>query len=160
MWRSAPAVLPCCVADPVCAGVVAVAEAFVPAVIPLAQARTSSSGTPQRQSLPLPDLAAAPDAASVVYRIAAVDERGRIAERSVVRALGWCPGQRLQVGLFSTATLVLRPDPAGLFALARRGHIPLPIAARRWCHLQAADRGLLAATPEHDLLVLYTTSAA
>lgn len=32
----------------------------------------------------------------MLYRIAALDERGRIAEQSVVHALGWGPGQRLQ----------------------------------------------------------------
>lgn len=140
-------------------GVVVVAEAFVPAVVPRAHARVATFGSAPRKNLPIPDLAAAPGAAGVVYRIAAVDERGRIAEHSVVDALGWCAGQRLQVGMLSAAALMVRADPGGLYTLARRGHIPLPLSARRWCHLQAADRVLLAATPEHDLLVIYTMAA-
>ncbi|MBQ6640301.1 MAG: hypothetical protein IJH84_04605, partial [Saccharopolyspora sp.] len=127
--------------------------------VPRVQARVATSGSASRKNLPIPDLAAAPGAAGVVYRIAAVDERGRIAERSVTHALGWWPGQRLQVGMLSAATLAIRPDPGGLCTLTRRGHIPVPLSARRWCHVQAADRVLLAATPEHDLLVIYTMAA-
>jgi hypothetical protein len=34
---------------------------------------------------------------STVYGLAAIDDRGRIAESTVIRALGWLPGTRLDV---------------------------------------------------------------
>ncbi len=95
----------------------------------------------------------------MLYRIAALDERGRVAEQSVVRALGWDRGERLQCELLSTTAMAVRPDTAGRYTLARRGHIPLPVTARRWCHLQAGDRVLLAAAPESGVLIVYTMRA-
>lgn len=95
----------------------------------------------------------------MLYRIAALDERGRIAEQSVVHALGWAPGERLQIGLVSATAVAVQPHAAGMFTLVRRGHIPLPVTARRWCHLQAGDRVLLAAAPDRGVLIVYTMSA-
>ncbi len=74
----------------------------------------------------LPRLAALPDETAMLYRIAALDERGRIAEQSVVRALDWEQGQRLQFRLVSHTAVAVQPD-AGMFTLARRCHIPLSV---------------------------------
>ncbi|MCA1190010.1 MULTISPECIES: hypothetical protein [unclassified Saccharopolyspora] len=135
------------------------ADAFIPAVIPRSLSGVAASGAKPGRSMPVPDLAASPGEIHTVYRIASIDQRGRIAERSVVQALGWCPGERLQFGLISESVIAVLPDPAGMFSLARRHHIPLPVTARRWCHLQTADRVLLAAAPQHGRLVIYTMSA-
>ncbi|WP_243794969.1 AbrB/MazE/SpoVT family DNA-binding domain-containing protein [Saccharopolyspora gloriosae] len=107
----------------------------------------------------MPDLAAVPNGSSAVYRIAAVDERGRIAERAVIQALGWSAGQRVRFDLLSATALVVRPETAGLFGLTRRGHIPLPVPVRRWCGVQAGDRVLLAASVQRGLLAVYTMAA-
>ncbi|WP_157362087.1 hypothetical protein [Haloechinothrix halophila] len=104
-------------------------------------------------------MAALPDETAMLYRIAALGERGRVAEQAVVRALGWEPGQRLQFSLVSNTAVAVHPDAAGMFTLARRGHIPLPVAARRWCHLQAGDRVLLAAAADRGVLIVYTARA-
>ncbi|GAA4855413.1 hypothetical protein GCM10025787_44300 [Saccharopolyspora rosea] len=95
----------------------------------------------------------------MLYRIAAVDERGRIAEGRIVGARGWSPGQRLRLEPLSNTTVAVLADPGGLFTLTRRGHVPLPIAVRRWCGLQPGDRVLLAAAPEKQLLVVHTMAA-
>ncbi len=94
----------------------------------------------------------------MLCRIAALDDRGRVAERSMVRALGWQPGQRLAIRA-GTQVITITADPAGVFTLARRGHIPLPVAARRWCFLAPGDRVLLAAAPQQAVLRLYTMAA-
>ncbi|MCX2729480.1 hypothetical protein OOZ19_04460 [Saccharopolyspora sp. NFXS83] len=135
------------------------AETFIPAVIPRPSSDGAVSGTKPARSLPVPDLTERPGETRTLYRIASLDQRGRIAERSVIDALGWVAGQRLQFGLISESAIAVLPDPAGMFSLARRHHIPLPVTARRWCHLQTADRVLLAAAPQHGMLVIYTMSA-
>ncbi|MGW1680066.1 hypothetical protein [Saccharopolyspora sp. NPDC002376] len=104
-------------------------------------------------------LAALPGETTMLYRIAAIDERGRVAERSVIHALGWGPGERLQFGLISNTAIAVQPDSGGVFSLARRSHLPIPVTARRWCGLQAGDRVLLATAPDHGVLVVYTMSA-
>ncbi|MGP4017582.1 hypothetical protein [Saccharopolyspora sp. 5N708] len=104
-------------------------------------------------------MAALPGETTMLYRIAALDERGRIAEQSVVNALGWSPGERLQFGLISNTAIAVQPDAGGMFTLARRSHIPLPVTARRWCGLRTGDRVLLAAAPDHGVLVVYTMGA-
>ncbi|MBB5069979.1 hypothetical protein BJ969_003067 [Saccharopolyspora gloriosae] len=135
------------------------AEANVPAVVPRQWTGSDHAGPVSAQLLPVPDLAAVHSGPSTVYRIAAVDERGRIAERAVVQALEWGPGQRVRFDLLSATALVLRPEPTGLFGLTRRGHIPLPVPVRRWCRVQAGDRVLLAASAQRGLLAIYTMAA-
>ncbi|MGW0894305.1 hypothetical protein [Saccharopolyspora sp. NPDC002578] len=159
VWRSAPTALLRSVVSPVSAGVVTVAEESVPAVVPRRWAGSDHAGRVSAQVLPVPDLAAVRSGSPTVYRIAAVDERGRIAERAVIQALGWSPGQRVRFDLLSATALVVRPEAAGLFGLTRRGHIPLPVPVRRWCGVQAGDRVLLAASVQRGLLAIYTMSA-
>lgn len=137
----------------------AVGETFVPAVVPRSQPRSWPQQTALRTGISLTGLAALPAETTWLYRIAAVDARGRIAAQSVVTALGWRPGERLRVEVISPLAIAVQPDPAGTVTLARREHIPLPVTARRWCHLHAADRVLLAATPAQGMLVPYTMSA-
>ncbi|MBE9376442.1 AbrB/MazE/SpoVT family DNA-binding domain-containing protein [Saccharopolyspora sp. HNM0983] len=95
----------------------------------------------------------------MVYRIAAVDERGRIAETAITSAVGWQPGERLRLEPLSTTTVAVRADPSGLFPLTRRGHLPLPAPVRRWCGLAPGDRVLLAASREEGLVLVHTMAA-
>jgi PucR-like helix-turn-helix protein len=61
-----------------------------------------------QRPLPVAVLAGRPTPA-VLYRVAAVDRCGRVAERSVIRALGWAPGLSLDI-VESGGTLVVRAD--------------------------------------------------
>lgn len=110
------------------------------------------------QQAPVPELAALPRPGSMVCRIASVDARGRVAEQSVVRALGWVEGQRLDIRVAS-GVIVVRADVAGVFALARRRHVPIPAAVRRWCALVAGDRVLLAVEEKQGVLLVHTMAA-
>ena len=74
--------------------------------------------------------------AAVVYGIAAVDGRGRIADRVVMTALGWSPGMRLSIGE-DRGLILLAADERGVFNVTPQGHVRLPVGVRRWCALVA-----------------------
>ncbi len=52
----------------------------------------------------------------MVYGLAAIDSSGRIADRTVIRALGWKPGTRLHIREGS-GVIVVRLDRQGVFSL-------------------------------------------
>ncbi|WP_406690399.1 hypothetical protein REH65_31530 [Saccharopolyspora sp. ID03-671] len=139
------------------------AEAAVPAIElhPLSvDERTeliAARGTAQR--VPLTQLAALPASTSMLYRIASLDPQGRIAESTIVGSLGWRAGQRLRLDVLSNTTVTVQADPDGVFTLARRAHLPLPAAVRRWCGINPGDRVLLAAAPYPGLLLIHTMQA-
>jgi AbrB family looped-hinge helix DNA binding protein len=86
-----------------------------------------------------------------------LDASGRVADRSVTRALNWRPGDRLT--LTATPTVVIaRRDPAGMVTLTTRPYVVIPAALRRRCGLHTGDRVLLAATPRDDTLAVYPLS--
>jgi hypothetical protein len=138
---------------------------IIPAVVPTAGTSSSRPGPsnprPARahaRGVPMTGLASLPRDASMRYAIVSVDNRGRFTDQSMVRALGWSPGQRLDIGVSCGAVLV-QPHDDGLFTLNPRGHVPFPVAVRRWCAVSPGDRVLLAAAPEHGVLVVHTMAA-
>jgi hypothetical protein len=86
--------------------------------------------------------------------LSAVDKSGRLADRSVVRALRWCPGTRLDIRE-SHGLITVRPADDGVHRIDDRGHLSLPLAARRWCHIAAGDRVLLTADLATGAVVVY-----
>lgn len=84
-------------------GVVAVTASFVPPVIPKVVPGGGASAGPvsrARRPPPAPALdAGSPRVADTVYALSAVDKSGRVADRSIVRALGWMPGILEQAGI-------------------------------------------------------------
>jgi hypothetical protein len=66
-----------------------------------------------RRPLPLPSLISR-HTSTVVYGLSALDDRGRVADRTIMRALGWSPGLRLDIDE-TAGVLTLRPDPGGEF---------------------------------------------
>jgi hypothetical protein len=112
-----------------------------------------TGSTPTSRTLPIPSLPA-PRSRSTLYGLSTVDCRGRIADRTVIDALGWRPGNRLDIGeRFGAITIAADPD--GLFGLTTQGHLRLPVAVRRWHRLSAGVRVLLAAEPLAGLLMVY-----
>lgn len=138
------------------------AELSVPAVVPSGGEASGVGSVPSRSTstrpMSLAGLAPEARAASMVAAIASVDGRGRIAERSVVRALGWQAGQRLQFRPLQQAVLV-RPDSQGLFTVTGQGYVRLPAPVRHWCLFSAGERVLVAARPEHGVLLVHTLAA-
>jgi hypothetical protein len=138
------------------AGVVAVTTSVVPPVIPrTGQARHAGTGSSGRRRAPLPVPALDPGSAravGIVYAVSAVDKSGRVADRNVVRAMGWAPGTRVSIRE-RAGTIVVAPDLGGVHRIDDRGHLLLPLAVRRGCHLTAGDRLLFAADPAAGVLV-------
>jgi hypothetical protein len=95
-----------------------------------------------------------PRSVGTVYVFSAVDRSGRVADRSIVRALAWAPGTRLDIRE-RTGVMVVRAATDGVHRISDRGHLLLPLAARRWCRITTGDRLLLAADPATGLLMVH-----
>jgi hypothetical protein len=125
------------------------------------------SGSPARRGCGMPGRARAasplplarppgspPVLRDVVYGIGRIDASGRVADRAIAAALGWCGGDRLtltaQAGL-----VVIRRDPAGMVTLPASQYIVIPATLRHRCGLTADDLVLLAARPGLDALAAY-----
>ncbi|MBB5157586.1 AbrB/MazE/SpoVT family DNA-binding domain-containing protein [Saccharopolyspora phatthalungensis] len=106
-----------------------------------------------RRTLPLPAVPEPRDR-GVVYGLAAVDARGRVADQAVLRALGWTPGTRLAIRE-TRGLLITRTDPHGVFSVTTQGHLRLPAPVRHCCGLLPGDRVLLTAEPAHGTLVVH-----
>jgi hypothetical protein len=91
---------------------------------------------------------------TIVYGMAAADSRGRVAQKAVLRALDWAPNTRIDIHETHNV-LVIRPNPQGVFRVTPEGHLRLPAQVRHCCDLHPGDRVLLAADPEHGLLVVH-----
>jgi hypothetical protein len=120
------------------------------------EAPSTISGTPEGR-LPLPSTPT-PSGSSRAIGLATVDDRGRIADRSVLGALGWPPGLRVDVRVRS-GLLLATASPDGVAHLTSRGHLHLPAGLRYRCRVRARDRVLLAAEPGGALLVVYPPAA-
>ncbi|GAA2369583.1 hypothetical protein [Dactylosporangium salmoneum] len=129
---------------------------------PIAPLILSSGGAEPQRPLarpPLP-LAAPAEGRSRAwhYAVSTIDNRGRVAETSVVRALGWVAGTRLHVreqGRLIVAIL----DEQGVFQISRTGHLLIPVAVRRWAGLTPGDRVLLAGDQDRNMIVVHPPEA-
>ncbi len=132
---------------------------FVPPRQPVLP-RPGSSGPSQAVGTPFPlaELPALPRTGSLHYGMGRVDSSGRVLDRSLVRALGWGRDERLHLTLVAGSVVVHR-HPAGVFALTSHQYLVLPAPVRRRCGLATGDRVLLAADPNHGVLVVHPLSA-
>ena len=136
---------------------------IAPVVIPATPLRSDghtdgSVGTSgARRTLPLPTVPT-PRTSSIVYGLAAIDCRGRAADHTVMTALGWVPGTRLDIRE-SGGLLLIRSDVHGVFSVTKQGHLRLPAPVRHRCGLIPGDRVLLAANPQRDLLIVHPPAA-
>jgi hypothetical protein len=80
----------------------------------------------------------------VLYGLATVDHRGRVADRHVTAALGWDAGTRLSIREHD-GLLVVTADPHGVFNTTKEGYLRLPADARRAAGLSSGERVLLTA---------------
>lgn len=109
--------------------------------------------TRQRSPLPLTKLSAV-RTKTAAYDVCAIDARGRVGGRTTMKALGWEPGQRLDM-VQSGDLIVAAADDGGLLQVSEQGYLRLAIACRRWCRLESGDRVLLAGYPGEGLLVIH-----
>jgi len=92
------------------------------------------------------------------YGLARIDASGRVSDRSMLKTLGWCPGNSLQITVVDSA-VVVHPHPAGIFVVPPRPYLVLPALVRRRCGIHAGDRLLLAADPGPGVLVVHPLAA-
>ena len=114
-------------------------------------ARSAAGRRPLPMACPVP-VPSAPD--DVVYGIGRIDSSGRIADRTVIDALGWQGGDWLTLTV-DAGVVTARRDPGGMVTLPARPYIAIPAALRRRCGPLPGDRVLLAAMPGADTLTAY-----
>lgn len=134
--------------------------AVVPPVLPASGRAAAGSVAPMvRGPLPLPLPTLPPGRTStVIYGLAAVDDRGRVADRVVLRSLGWSAGLRLDIDE-AAGVLTVTTDPDGGYQITNQGNLRLPASLRLRCGLAAGDRLLLAADPDRSRLAIYPPAA-
>ncbi|MFC8845371.1 MULTISPECIES: AbrB/MazE/SpoVT family DNA-binding domain-containing protein [unclassified Micromonospora] len=81
-----------------------------------------------------------------------------MADRTVMRALGWAPGRRLGIREHR-GLVIVAADERGVFAVTREGRLRLPAVVRQWCGLAAGDRVFLVAEPDCSRLVVHPPAA-
>jgi bifunctional DNA-binding transcriptional regulator/antitoxin component of YhaV-PrlF toxin-antitoxin module len=100
-----------------------------------------------------PEVPVVPD--DVVYGFGRMDESGRVADRAMISALGWQPGDRLTITA-GAGVVIARRDPGGLVTMPAKPYLVIPAALRRRCGLRPGDRVLLAVFPDRDELAAYS----
>jgi hypothetical protein len=115
---------------------------------------------PCQPASPLPptDLHLLPRDASMLYDIGRVDGSGRIASNDIVNALNWTSGSKLDV-ILTPQSIVLRSASDGLYSVPPRPCIVIPSHARHPHGITPGDRVLIAAAPDHGLVIVYPLSA-
>lgn len=83
-----------------------------------------------------------------------VDARGRLADSSPARMLGWEPGRPISVVVIPhSGRQIIGVRPGGPNAVTRQGHIRIPAYVRHLCRIATGDRLLVAAASGHGLTV-------
>jgi hypothetical protein len=87
-----------------------------------------------------------------------IDDKGRLADRTPIKALDWTPGTRVTVAMIAPAGIILARR-GGPTAITTGGHLRLPADIRQGCRIVGGQRLLVVAHPDDDLLVAYTPMA-
>ncbi len=141
-------------ATPPAGGARTAAQAIVAALaLPLSPA----SAEPLRP-LPLTSLHQLSRDTTMLYGVGPVDASGRVKNSDIVRALGWQPGDKLEV-IPGLGGIVIFPSPDGLFTVPFKPCIVIPAAARRIHNIKPGDHVLLAAAPEYSVVIVHTRQA-
>ena len=139
------------------------ADVIAPVVLPppgTSGRTTTRAENPSLARAPLPLADLPPQRTSaVVYGASAVDDRGRVTDRAVLRALGWTAGCRLDIEETAGALTVVVRAPDGLHRVTGQGHLRIPAILRRRCGLATGDRVLMAADPNQSQLAIYPPAA-
>ena len=140
-----------------------VTSAVVPPLAPASRRGALNRGSRpiDARPMPVPALGSCSPRAAV-YGLAVLDRYGRLAERSVLRALGWGPGRPLALTLLAGSVVAIPTAVPGSGSSVRIGndeYLRLPVGVRRACHLAAGDRVLLVADRSAGRLLLHPPAA-
>ncbi|WP_405132910.1 hypothetical protein [Nocardia sp. NBC_01388] len=95
----------------------------------------------------------------VIFGSVLVNYAGRIAERSVLSALGWEAGTPIDIEPALPDVLLVTSSPDSAYAIARNGQLPIPAPIRRAARLRIGHRVLLAAHPDQHRLIIVCQNA-
>jgi bifunctional DNA-binding transcriptional regulator/antitoxin component of YhaV-PrlF toxin-antitoxin module len=95
---------------------------------------------------------------TMLYGVGRVDASGRVSNRDIVRALGWRPGDKLEV-IATLSAIVIFSSPDGLLSVPLKPYVVIPTTARRLHNIEAGDHVLLAAAPEYGIVIVHTRQA-
>jgi bifunctional DNA-binding transcriptional regulator/antitoxin component of YhaV-PrlF toxin-antitoxin module len=108
--------------------------------------------------LPVPALREPLGEPQIICFVSVLDSSGRIADRSPIRALGWAPGQRIEVRAVD-GVVEVRASGVGTGLIAKNGRLRIPVAVRRLVRLTVGDRVLILVNRGGDALFGYTMDA-
>ncbi|MEV6637841.1 hypothetical protein AB0M54_44650 [Actinoplanes sp. NPDC051470] len=94
------------------------------------------------------------DAESMLLDMGRLDASGRFSARRLLRALDWPPGHRVDAVVVDDAVLI-RSSPTGLQSVGSRGELAVPAAARALAGIADDGHVVLAAAPDHGVLVVH-----
>jgi hypothetical protein len=123
-----------------------------------AVARRATGSDAFRRPLPLPPAPPVVRGSSTVFGVATLDCNGRLAEGSMVAALGWGVGTRLDIRVLAGLVLIAA-DPHAVFRMTRAGQLRIPASVRDWCGLTPGQRVLLTADLDAAVLVVHPPAA-
>jgi hypothetical protein len=129
-------------------------EPTVPTLVPAG--RPSAMHGP---GLPVARLTAARRSSSVCYALTKIDDRGRLADRSLIRVLRWEPGRLVQLTVVPEGAVLVASGAGGRHWINGQGHLRLPASVQRSCGLEPGDQVLLAAYCDREVVVAYTMAA-
>lgn len=131
---------------------------YIRPIVPDAAPGKAADSSARTAGQPLPLIAVPtsrpPRQTNVLYRMAAVDHRGRVADRHITAALGWNAGTRLSIREHD-GLLVVTADPHGVFKPTKEGYLRLPADARRAAGLSSGDRVLLVAHLDRQTITVF-----
>jgi bifunctional DNA-binding transcriptional regulator/antitoxin component of YhaV-PrlF toxin-antitoxin module len=127
-------------------------------VAALALPVSPASAEELRRPMPLAGLPQLSRDTTMLYGVGRVDASGRVSNRDIVRALGWRPGDKLDV-ILTLGGIVVLSSPEGLLSVSVKPYIVIPAAARRLHNIEAGDHVLLAAAPEYGIVIIHTRQA-
>lgn len=136
-------------------GTVPTESTFEEQLLAMLRLQPDSSPLPT-DGLPVAYLNTKDSGSTSYYVVTTVDHRGRLADRSPLRALQWPPGNPVAMSVLPGAIAVVA-QPGSRQAVTRQGHLRLPAALRYGCSINPGDRLLMAALPERSLMLLYGT---
>jgi bifunctional DNA-binding transcriptional regulator/antitoxin component of YhaV-PrlF toxin-antitoxin module len=128
------------------------AHGIVTALFLPAAASVSPPGPP-----PLPTLHRLPRGISMLYGMGRADASGRVTHHEILTALGWRPGDIVDL-ILADGAIVLRTSPSGQYQVPERPSIVIPAAIRRRYAIRPGSPVLLAAAPEFGAVIVYPAS--
>ena len=129
-------------------------EQMIGALIPPAARRSRSPSPLIVPELRRPELPADEAFESLSLDMARLDGSGRFAARTLLRILGWVPGQRVDLTVVGDA-VVISSSSSGRHAVGARGEVAMPEAARALLSLECDHRVLVVAASQHGVLVVH-----